>query len=139
MDTREYLNQIQRYDKIIKNKQEELEHLNSLVTGLSSFSYGERVQKSGSQDKMGDSVAKIADLQVEIKNIINEYLERRTEVIHTIDSVKNPVLYDILFQKYVNGKTLDIIADGIGYSYQRTKELHLSAIAAAKEIGHFDS
>lgn len=139
MDTREYLNQIQRFDKIIKNKQEELEHLNSLATGLSSFSYGEKVQKSGSQDKMGDLVVKIVDLQNEIKNTTNEYLERRAEVMHTIDSVKNPVLYDILFQKYVNGKTLDIIADEIGYSYQRTKELHLSAITAAKEIGHFDS
>ena len=139
MDTREYLNQIQRFDKIIHNKHEELTQLESLATGLSSFSYGERVQTSGKQDKVGDLVAKIVDLQIEITDLTNEYVDKRTEVIHTIDSVTNPVLYDILFKKYVKGESLDVIADGIGYSYQRTKELHLSAIATVKEIRHFES
>ena len=31
------------------------------------------------------------------------------------------------------------IADEIGYSYQRTKELHLCAIETIKELGRFDS
>ena len=139
MDTREYLNQIQRYDKIIHNKREELAQLESLATGLSSFSYDEKVQTSRSQDKIGDLVAKIVDLQAEITDLTNEYVDKRTEIIRTIDSVANPVLYDILFKKYVKGKSLDVIADDIGYSYQRTKELHLSAIATVKEIRHFES
>lgn len=139
MDTREYLNQIQRFDKIIHNKHEELAQLKSLATGLNSFSYCERVQTSGSQDKVGDLVAKIVDLETEIVDTTNEYMEKRTEVIRTIDSVTNPVLYDILFKRYVEGKALDIISDEVGYSYQRTKELHLSAIATVKRIGNFDS
>lgn len=139
MNTREYLNQIQRYDRVIRNKYVELEQLESHATGLISFSYGDRVQTSGSQDKIGDLVAKIVDLQSEIADDTNEYLEKKTQVIKTIDSVKNSVLYDILFKKYVEGKTLDIIADEIGYSYQRIKELHLSAIATVKKIKGFDS
>lgn len=138
MNTREYLNQIQRYDRVIRNKYVELEQLEAHATGLSSF-YGDRVQTSGSQDKIGDLVAKIVDLQSEIADDTNEYLEKKTQVIKTIDSVKNSVLYDILFKKYVEGKTLDIIADEIGYSYQRIKELHLSAIATVKKIKGFDS
>lgn len=139
MNTREYLNQIQRYDRVIRNKYVELEQLEAHATGLSSFSYGDRVQTSGSQDKIGDLVAKIVDLQSEIADTTKEYLEKKTQVIKTIDSVKNSVLYDILFKKYVEGKTLDIIADEIGYSYQRIKELHLSAIATVKKIKGFDS
>ena len=138
-DTREYLNQIQRYDKIIQNKQEEIDYLHSLATSLGSFSYGEKVQSSGSQDKMGDLVSKIVDLQVELIDIRQKYLDKRTEVIRSIDAVTNPVLYDILFKKYVKGKSLDVIADNIGYSYQRTKELHLQAIATVKKNENFDS
>ena len=40
MTTREYLGQIQKYDKLIKNKKYEEEHLRSLALGLKSFSYG---------------------------------------------------------------------------------------------------
>ena len=109
MNTREYLNQIQRYDRVIRNKYVELEQLEAHAIGLSSFSYGDRVQTSGSQDKIGDLVAKIVDLQSEIADTTNEYLKEKAKVIKTIDSVKNSVLYDILFKKYVEGKTLDII------------------------------
>mgnify|MGYP000877539172 CR=1 FL=1 len=101
MTTREYLGQIQRCNKIINNKYIEIEQLKSHAMGLNSFSYGERVQTSHSHDKMGDLVAKIVDLQSEIQDITYEYIEIRSEVVRTIDSVKNPVLYDILFKKYI--------------------------------------
>jgi len=139
MTTREYLGQIQRCNKIISNKYIEIEQLKSHAMGLNSFSYGERVQTSHSHDKMGDLVSKIVDLQSEIQDITYEYIEIRSEVVRTIDSVKNPVLYDILFKKYIEGKPLNIIADEVGYSYQRTKELHLDAISAIKILKGFDS
>ena len=48
MDIKEYLNQIQRYEKIINNKLEEIEHLKLLATSISASTYGiERVQTSG--------------------------------------------------------------------------------------------
>lgn len=140
MDTREYLNQIQRYEKIRRNKLEELEYLESLAQGIKSFPYdSERVQTSGSHDKVGETVTKIVDLKNDIIETTNKCLEVRIEVTKTIDSVTNPVFYDILFKRYAEGKTLDVIADEVGYSYQRTKELHLSAIAAVKKIKGFDS
>lgn len=139
-NTREYLNQIQRYEKIIHNKYIEREQLRSHATGLKSFCYeSERVQTSGSHDMIGDLVAKIVDLETEIISITNEYMDKRMEIIRLIDSVESPVLYEILFKKYIEGKPLDVIADEIGYSYQRTKELHLCAIETVKELGRFDS
>ena len=45
MDIKEYLNQIQRYEKVINNKLEEIEHLKLLATSISASAYGiERVQ-----------------------------------------------------------------------------------------------
>ena len=67
MDIKEYLNQIQRYEKVINNKLEEIEHLKSLATSISASAYGiERVQTSGSQDKIGDTIAKLVDAQREL-------------------------------------------------------------------------
>lgn len=88
---------------------------------------------------IGDLVAKIVDLEAEIISVTNEYMDKRMEIIRLIDSVESPVLYEILFKKYIEGKPLDVIADEIGYSYQRTKELHLCAIETVKELGCFDS
>lgn len=140
MNTREYLNQIQRYDKMIHNKEEDLKHYESLATSIKSFGYGtERVQTSGSTDRMGDLVAKIVDLKAEILEDISSYVEKRAEVTRTIGLVKNPVLYDILFKRYIKGQSLGNIADEIGYSYIRTKELHLVAIETVKDIKGFDS
>lgn len=140
MDTREYLNQFQRYDKIRRNKLEELKYLESIATGLSSFPYGtEKVQTSGNTDKIGDIVSKIVDLKVEINGVIDECLRKRIEVINTIDSITNPVLYDLLFKRYVEGKSLSVIADEIGYTSQWTRELHLSALAEVKKLKDFES
>ncbi len=97
------------------------------------------MQTSGSHDMVGDLVAKIVDLESEITALTNEYIERRTEIIRTIDSVENSVLYEILFKKYVEGKSLGVIADEIGYAYQWTKSLHLTAIAEVQKIKGFDS
>nr|DAO38169.1 MAG TPA: Protein of unknown function (DUF1492) [Bacteriophage sp.] len=138
MNTREYLNQIQRYDRAIHNKYIEIEQLKTHATGLSSFSYGERVQTSGNKDRTGDLIAEIVDLQREIQDITDEYLKKKTEVIRTIDSVRNPLQYDVLFKRYIEGKSLDIIADEVGYSYQRTKELHLCAIETVRRIKGFE-
>lgn len=139
MNTREYLNQIQRYDRVIHNKYIEIEQLKAHATGLSSFSYGERVQTSGNKDKTGDLVVEIVDLQKEIRNITDEYLKKRTEVIRTIDSVENPVLYDILFKKYVEGKTLYAISDELGYAYQWVRQLHIDAISVIRQLKKFES
>ena len=57
MTTREYLGQIQKYDKLIKNKKYEEEHLRSLALGLKSFSYGEKVQ-STTKKKGGSTIGK---------------------------------------------------------------------------------
>lgn len=140
MTTREYLNQFQQCEKIRQNKFEELNYLESLATGLSSFAYdSERVQTSGAHDKMAETVVRIVDLQSEIVDVTNECIEKCIEVRKTIDSVKNSVLYNLLFKKYIEGKSLDTIADEMGYTYQWIKELHMSAISEIKKIKGFDS
>ena len=133
MDIKEYLNQIQRYEKIINNKLEEIEHLKLLATSISASTYGiERVQTSGSQDKIGDTIAKLADNVVEL-------MEKKQKLIDVIESVKNPQYYDFLYKRYVEGKKLTVIADEMEYNEEYIKQFHGKAVNYVKELLNFKS
>jgi Mg2+ and Co2+ transporter CorA len=93
MTTAQYLRQIENYDNRIKNKLIEEEQLSSLSTSVSAIPVGEKVQTSVKRDPMGDMVAKIFDLREEISKMISEFLQKRQEIVRTIEQVEDPLLY----------------------------------------------
>ena len=139
MTTRQYLSQIEKYDNLIHNKIIEEEQLNILSMSVKSAPIGEKVQTSSKQDPMGDMVAKIIDLREEISKMATDFLEQKQEIIRTIENVEDPILYDVLFKRYVEYKTLLNIADELGYSEVTIKRLHLKAVKAIKNIKGFES
>lgn len=139
MTTRQYLSQIEKYDNLIHNKIIEEEQLNILSMSVKSVPIGEKVQTSSKQDPMGDMVAKIIDLREEISKMATDFLEQKQEIIRTIETVEDPILYDVLFKRYVEYKTLLNIADELGYSEVTIKRLHLKAVNAIKNIKGFES
>ena len=139
MTTRQYLSQIEKYDNLIHNKIIEEEQLNILSMSVESAPIGEKVQTSSKQDPMGDMVAKIIDLREEISKMATDFLEQKQEIIRTIEAVEDPILYDVLFKRYVEYKTLLNIADELGYSEVTIKRLHLKAVKAIKNIKGFES
>nr|DAG68162.1 MAG TPA: Protein of unknown function (DUF1492) [Bacteriophage sp.]DAM59125.1 MAG TPA: Protein of unknown function (DUF1492) [Caudoviricetes sp.]DAP12578.1 MAG TPA: Protein of unknown function (DUF1492) [Caudoviricetes sp.] len=139
MTTRQYLSQIEKYDNLIHNKIIEEEQLNILSMSVKSIPIGEKVQTSSKQDPMGDMVAKIIDLREEISKMATDFLEQKQEIIRTIETVEDPILYDVLFKRYVEYKTLLNIADELGYSEVTIKRLHLKAVKAIKNIKGFES
>ena len=139
MTTRQYLSQIEKYDNLIHNKIIEEEQLNILSMSVKSIPIGEKVQTSSKQDPMGDMVAKIIGLREEISKMATDFLEQKQEIIRTIETVEDPILYDVLFKRYVEYKTLLNIADELGYSEVTIKRLHLKAVKAIKNIKGFES
>ena len=139
MTTRQYLSQIEKYDNLIHNKIIEEEQLNILSMSVKSIPIGEKVQTSSKQDPMGDMVAKIIDLREEISKMATDFLEQKQEIIRTIETVEDPILYDVLFKRYVEYKTLLNINDELGYSEVTIKRLHLKAVKAIKNIKGFES
>lgn len=138
MTTRQYLSQIEKYDNLIHNKIIEEEQLNILSISVKSIPMGEKVQSSSKQDPMGDMVAKIVDLRAEISKMATDFLEQKQEIIRTIEKVEDPILYAILFKRYVEYKTLLSIADELGYSEVTIKRLHLKALKEIKNIKGFE-
>ena len=62
MNTKQYLNQVRRSDRMINNKLSEIYQLKTLATSISVATDGDRVQSSGNKDRMGNTVARLVDL-----------------------------------------------------------------------------
>lgn len=106
MTTREYLSQIRRYDKMISNKLEEISNLRYMAYGTSAPANEERVQSSGSNDKLGTFVCKIIDTERYVDKIVS----KRWEIVHEIENMDNTDEYNILAKKYILQKTIKEIA-----------------------------
>ena len=70
--------------------------------------------------------------------MISEFLQKKQEIVRTIEQVEDPLLYNILFKHYVEYKSLVRIADEMGYSEIHMKRMHLKAIAEVKKIKGFE-
>lgn len=100
-DVKSFLNKIKMLNKRIENMTEERTQLLALATGTTAQLGSERVQSSGSQQKMADAVGKYVDLGVEIDKMIDELITERQTVIDVIGQLKKPMEYDIIHKMYV--------------------------------------
>lgn len=130
MNTKQYLNQVRRYDRMISNKLSEIYQLKTLATSISVATDGDRVQSSGNKDRMGNTVARLVDLERETDKLIQVYTEKRQVIISQIDSMEDMNFYDVLFHRYIEGKTFEAISEDIHYSWRQVMRIHDDALAA---------
>ncbi len=128
MKAKSYLQQIRRLDKKINNKQMQLESLQELVTNITPILKDVNVQSNASQDRLGDTMAKIIDLQNEINNEIDLYINKKLEAIKLINTIGDDVSISILTQRYINYKRWDEIADNLSYTRQGVLKKHGQAL-----------
>jgi hypothetical protein len=128
MDAKQYLGQISRLDKMIKNKMTELAQCKSIVYGLSAITNEERIQSTPDFDKMTGKVAKIMEMENKIDGLIDEYVDKKSLIISQIDSMENEAYYEILFARYIEKKTFEQIATEMSYSWRQIIRLHGRAL-----------
>ena len=128
MDTKTYLQQISRLDRMIKNKLLEISQLKELSTSISSGKEEERVKSTKYFDKIGNSYCKIAEMEEKLDKLIDCYVDKKNLIISQIDSMENEMHYQILFARYIEKKTFEKISDEIGYSFRNTTRLHGKAL-----------
>lgn len=133
MRAKEYLLQIRKLDSLINNKQAEVDHWKAVACSTSTYSEGERVQSSGNKQKMASAVEKYIDVQREITADIDRFIDLKQEVIKTIEVL--PVAeYDLLHKIYVQGWTLDEVADQNDRSRRWADSVHGRALASLQRV-----
>lgn len=133
MNAKEYLQRVRKIDRLVENKIAEAMHWKTVAMGTSTNSEGERVQSSGSKQKMADAVARYVDIESEINAEIDKLADIRREIVLTIEQL--PVEeYDLLYQVYVNCKELQDVATDMDKSYSWATTIHGRALAHLQKI-----
>ena len=96
MNTKTYLNQISRLDKMIQNKLSEIYRLKAIACSVTVSTDKEAVDVSSDKDKLGSTVTKIVDLEKDTDRLVDEFMRKRNHIIGQIDSMENTDYYFVL-------------------------------------------
>ena len=75
-------------------------------------------------------------LELEVREIRtrSELWEKRMEIEDTVGRVKDPIQQDLLRMRYIEGKTFELIAVELNYSWRHTMRIHEDALCSIKKI-----
>ena len=134
IDAKSYLRQVEKLDVRIQNKLIERQQWQDIALGITASVGGERVQSSGRQQKMADAIDKCVDMETEIAELIDELVNAKRDVIHTIEQLESPTEYDVIHKRYIQFLSLQEIADIYGKEYGWATTCHGRALKGVQAI-----
>lgn len=152
MKAQDYLGQLERLNTLIENKKVERLQWEQIAMGITAGGESvlieridkngkvtrelhnmEKVQSSGSQSKMADAVIKCVAIQEEIDHLIGELIDKRFEIIRTIEMLK-PTEYDVLHKRYIQDMSFKEIGAVKGKSESWATTVHGRALQGLQRI-----
>lgn len=133
-EAKDYLLKIRLYDARIENGLQELSALEDMVTRITPVLKQDMVSGSHSQDKLGDTVAKIADLRDQINRDVDAFVDLKKEAAAKLAQIENPDYYKVLHLRYIRNFTFERIAIEMNYSYRGVCYLHGRALQAFEKV-----
>ena len=132
MKHKDCLRRIRCLDVHIDQKIKELESLRAAAVRIGGANYARDPVTGGRKQCAGYTwiVERIVDLEREIEAEIDRFADERHETINRIQSLDDPIHADILFQRYVEYKSLREIAKGMKYNYGYTRQIFGKALQA---------
>ena len=130
----DFLEQVEKLDALIRNKFVERQQWRDMALGITANMDGERVQSSGSKSKIENAVVRCVDMEAEIDRLVDEYVDRKREVLQVIELLDSPIEYNLLHMKYIQGKSLQEIADHYKKEYGWSTTTHGRALAKVQAI-----
>lgn len=134
MTAKKYLQQIRLCDSRINTKLEELQHLKEMVLKVTPTLKSDVVTGGGSQDKLAEAAVKIVDLEAEINQEIDKYIEAKQEFSATLEKLEDPIYLQVLHKRYIQYKTWEAIACELNMSYRWVCTLHGRALQEIEKI-----
>lgn len=125
-----YLKKIKTMDAQIDADILEIARLEALATKTTAVMGGERVQSSGSQEKMADCVVKIVDMKNRLNAEIDSFLDYKEKARKLIVEACDADCCRLLHKRYFLDHTWEQIAVQLNYTYQWVSGgLHQKALA----------
>lgn len=131
MKAKEYLEQIGELEEKIKQKQIQLSCLRETAGGAAAIRYDKvQIKQSVHSDLLERNVLKLIDLERQIINDKVALEEMRAQIINEIHDTNDERYIKVLFKRYVEHKSYELIAVECCYSYDYTRVLHSEALRA---------
>ena len=133
MTAKEYLGKIRTENIKIKQKLEQLEGLQQAATSTGVDLTGDKVQttKKGSAPELA---AKYLDLEKEIQADVERREQAKEDVIAVIHSLQDERQVKVLYEKWVNGRRVEDIANDFPYTEKHTWRIYTEAMKAVDRI-----
>lgn len=130
MTAKEYLKQVHKADVNINQRIREKADLHEMAISIGSFDYSkERVQTSPSSSAQYERIInKMLDLDAEINNLIDGYVDLKHKIIGQIQGLCDVNYIEILHKRYIENKRLEVIAVEMNYDYSYIRHIHGSAL-----------
>lgn len=128
MKARDYLGQAFRLDQRINSKIEQVRSLNDLAAKCTSTVTGMPGNPNRGKDSIGDTVAKIVDLQEEINRDIDALVDLKAEIYSVIRAIDNVECQTLLELRYLSFMRWEEIAVQLNYGMENIYRLHRKAL-----------
>jgi hypothetical protein len=136
-EVKEYLHRIDDINNRIRNKHfEKAEHhalMMDIATSITPNMSGDRVQSSGSKQRMADTVTEKLTYIQKIERKIAELEEEKGEIFFTIEQLPKDE-YDIIHKCYIQHMQLKQVAFARDESYSSTTTTHGIALKRLGKI-----
>ena len=129
-DAKSFLQQVELFDRHIDSKLEDLAQLRELATKITSTWKQDTVSGGSDQDKIGNAVAKIVDMESDIDRAVDEFVDKKREVSHLIEKIQNPDQVAVLYKRYFHYQTWEQIACEMHMTYRNICYIHGKALQA---------
>jgi DNA-directed RNA polymerase specialized sigma subunit len=133
MTTKDYLNQISYYNKIIDNKLIEITQYKELSYSISAVVNEERVMSSPDPDKTGCGYVRLEQMEESLDKLIDKYIDVKNKIIEQIEQINNEDYYTVLFLRYVRKFTFEKIANETGWCWRQVHRIHAKALQAFED------
>ena len=127
MKAKYYLRQLRKLDLMINNKMIEKEQWKAIATVTTARADCDRVQSSGSKQKMADAIGRYIDIENEIDRCIDNLVDAKKDVISVIEQLEQSE-YDILHKVYIQYMSLSDVAAMEDKSYSLITTIHGNAL-----------
>lgn len=134
IDAQTYLRQAAICNAKVNSLLEEVQRLKELTRQITATLKPDVVSHSGNQDKLGNMIAKIVDLENEINAAVDEYVDKRREIITTIEKINVPDQVSVLYKLYLEEKTWPKIAEEMHMTERNAQYIHGRALQSVRRV-----
>ena len=137
MTAKEYLSQAAVLKRRIKQLEDRIEEIRSEVSSPKAIRYDkDMIQSSPSGDALANYMIRLEKEEQKLIRCKEQYLDKYEEIRSRIIKVMPGIYSDILFMRYLEQKSLVIIADELNYSYEWVCRLHGRALLTFSSMYH---